>query len=483
MKKKFSIFLLFTLGILLLYAQDTSNVVKLMTKAIRNNDYPRALQIYSIAQEEDYYDMESMDRLLCQVKYFQKDYKGAQELAQKLFDEDENDLITDLIEMIVWSQKKNNDSIIADRITEIIDNTIIPKNILKDLQKFPKEDLKNLNNAISRYILQNNISEKEDILPFNKLQTILYFCRQEYMECYNSGINLVSEDNPNVIYYILGYVRQKRKEYNSAIAFYNIAINQGYTSYDAYLNRAICKGSEAMYESSNLDLDTCLAIDTNYYALFLKGINYNYLQEYKTALYYLNLSLNLNDTFSPTYNYRGIIYANLKEYAFAALDFKLALEMNPKTAYAHNNLGISLEMTGKVEEAIKEYIISTKLEPRFFDAYYNLGRNYTYKREYKKAIKYLSKALELEQQTPDIYYLLGINNARLGKKKEACAFLHQALEMGHTEALEKITSYCEEENKTPENLFGGFEFTPSSSSIKSAPVDTEEDFPQDEDEE
>ncbi|MBQ9311692.1 MAG: tetratricopeptide repeat protein [Bacteroidales bacterium] len=443
MKKNLKYILLFILLCNISFAQDTVDVSRIMKKAVYENDFQRAYKIYSTAKEENYYNMESLERILCQIKYLEKDYENAKYYAQKLYNEDENDFLTDIIQIICWAKKKNNNELIGERIQDILQDGYIPNTILQDMKTFPKSDFKNLSDAVSSYIKDNKITEKEDLYPFRTLLTLLFFCQDNYMQCYNAGIELISENNSDVIYYILGFVREKRHEYNSAIAFYNLSIKKGFKDYDVFLHRAICKGQLSAYESSNKDLDTCLSMDTNYYALFLKGINYNYLQEYKKALYCFNLSLNLNDTFSPTYNYRGIVYANLKEYDFAVLDFRLALKMNPKTAFAHNNLGISLEKTGKVQDAINEYLMSVKMEPDFFDAYYNLGRNYTYQKKYKKAVKYLNSALLLEQQVPDIYYLLGINYAHMEKKEKACSFLQQALSMGHTEAEEKIKSYCE----------------------------------------
>ena len=448
MRKIISILLVLSLCTTV-FSQDSINLARKMRIAVRNNEIPLAKQIYAVALEEDYYDMESLERVMCLVNYLEKDYDNAKQKAQKLFDDGENSLLTDIIQMICWSKSKENDNLLGERIAESLAEPDIPKTILLDLNLFAKDDFKKLNSAIQRYISKNELTEKQELKPFKTIQTLLYFCQENYLQCYNSGIDLITEDNPNVIYYILGFVREKRHEYNSAIAFYNLAIKGGFNNYDAYLHRAICQGSEANYVASNKDLDTCLAIDSNYYALYLKGINHNYLKDYNTALYYLNLSLQLCDTFSDTYNYRGIVYANLKEYQFSELDFRIALQKNPNTPFAHNNLGISLEKIGKIDEAMKEYQTSIKLEPRFFDAYYNLGRIYTNRKEYKKAIKHLEKALYLEQEVSDIYYLLGLNYAFTKKKETACEYLHKALDMGHTEAQGKISSYCEEQTQQP----------------------------------
>lgn len=449
---KFIIYITIVFASLLssIYAQDDLEYKTIMRDAVNRKDYNFALRVYTQAKENDYYDIESLQRIVCEIFYQQKEYDKCLTLCQKLNSEEENSTLTDFIYICVLSKKGAiNDEKIAS-IAKSLGESVLDKNILLQLEKLEKKDIDNVAAAISRFIVKRDLTKTQELRPYKTILTILFFVNEHYTDAYSASIDYLTMDNPHVIYYILGILREKRQEYNSAIGFFTLAIKNGYNHYDAYLQRAICEGHEKDYIASNIDLDTCLMIDSNYYLFYLKGINYNYLDRFEDAMRCLDYSITLNDTFADSYNYRGIVCSNIKEYAFAINDFKRALYLDKHTPFAHNNLGIALEKTGKIEQAIEQYKLSTKYEPYLSDAWYNLGRIYTDRKNTKKALYYLRKANELDPDIPDTYYLMGLNYQFDKKKSQACVMYNEALQLGHTLAQNKIDNYCNKEEPPKE---------------------------------
>ncbi|MBR1625712.1 MAG: tetratricopeptide repeat protein, partial [Bacteroidales bacterium] len=442
MKFSLSYIVVFVVTVCSLIAQEDQDYKIRMRKAVDNSNFNLALQIYAGAEQDDYYDMESLQRMSCECYYSLNELSKAETICKKLYDEEENSNLTDLIYMCILASKGNSND---DKIAEIANKMgeyPLEKTILRQMSLISNKDINRVISAINRYTVSKNIVDKEELKNYKTILTVMYFFNNCYTDAYNSSIDYLTMDNQPVIYYILGILRERRQEYASAISFLSFAIKNGYNHYDAYLQRAICKGYEGEYVSSNKDLDTCIMIDSNYYAFYVKGVNYCHLHLYQDALTNFDYSITLNDSFSESYNYRGIAYTNLKEYEFALRDFKQALYLDKKTEYAHNNLGIAYEQIGRLADAIEEYKLSIKYEPDFEGGYYNLGRIYTDLHLTSKAIKYLTKAAEIDSEISDVYYLLGVNYQEKDEKETACKYFSLALELDHTKAQEKIDNYC-----------------------------------------
>ncbi len=431
------------------FAQENQDYKYLIRQAIDNDNLNYALQLYSFAVEDDYYDLECLQRMTAEIYYRQNNYIKTYEICKKLYNEDETDNLTDLIYMCMLCNGVNkNDSLISEIAKRMGENTL-DKNLLQRIKILSQKDVEKVIATINRRIVKDNVDNTQNIEAYKTILTILFYTNGHYTDAYNTSIDYLTMNNQPIIHYILGILRQKRGEYSSARSFFSLAIKNGYKHYDAFLQCAVCKGYEGDYISANSDLDTCLTIDSNYYVFYLKGINYCHLHDYQTAMINFDYSITLNDTFAESYNYRGIALSNLHEYAFAVIDFKHAIALNKKTPFVHNNLGIALENSGKLTEAMEEYKLSTKYEPYFEGGWYNLGRIYTNFKMISKAIRYLQKAMDINAEIPDIYYLLGVNYQNDNNKKKACEYYNIALEMNHTEVQDKIDNYC---NKNTEEV-------------------------------
>lgn len=430
------------------FAQQTDNYEQAMRRAINNNNLNVALSIYNSAVEEDYYNLSALTNMACEIHYKQNNTDLAINLCKTLYDDDESNNLTDIMYIcLLAKQGSNNDELISNIVQKIGDG-YFDKNILSDLKILQKKDIDKATLAINRCIINDSIKDKDELFAYKNLLTLLYFSNEQYVAAYNSSADISASDNQGVMYYVLGVLSEKRREYASADVYLYMAIKNGYTHHDAYMHRAIAKGWEKDYVESNKLLDTCLMIDTNYYVYFLRGVNFLRMFRYEEALQMLDYSIQLNGTFADAYNYRGIVYGNMALYDFAVMDFKHAISLDNATHYAHNNLGMAYESLGKEKEAVEEYKKSISIEPHFAGGYYNLGRYYTNKRQISKAIKNLERAAELDEDISDSFYLLGVNYQRKNKKDTACEYYTQALEKKHTKAQDKIDNYCNKDQDT-----------------------------------
>lgn len=439
--KAFLIYFVFIFCVIDVFCQDSVNYTTKMNDYILQKDYNNALKIASFAKEDDYFDLASIINLRCKIYFLTNDYENAMKDCQYLIDDGDNTTLSDIIYLAIISKKDSQDAVISS-VNDIVSRK--DTSILSVLSLLSKKDRENIIANIQDYLKNNELS-KQEAKPFKEFLCLLYFKNDNYIESYNNSIDYIEDFDNACLYYVVGIIKSKRKEYTSSIAFFNQSIRKGYNNYDVFLNRAINKGFDKAYTGAISDLDSCILINDNYFPYYLRAINQNYLGNFQGALNDLNATIQKNDTFSNAYNYRGIVYANLKEYSFAIYDFLIAEKLDKTTPFVHNNLGLAYEKTGELSKAIQEYELSVKYEPDYFDAYYNLGRVYTDLKQYFNAIYYLKKASKLNILMPDVYYLLGINYMNEANKKKACKYFHQALNLNHTLAQEKIDSYC---NKT-----------------------------------
>lgn len=82
-----------------------------MEEFVKNKDYDNAFRMLSLAQEDDYYDMESLYRLACKIYYNQKDYDKAEKMCKKLIGEDESTFEVNMIYLSILSKDKKDDKV------------------------------------------------------------------------------------------------------------------------------------------------------------------------------------------------------------------------------------------------------------------------------------------------------------------------------------------------------------------------------------
>jgi len=125
--------------------------------------------------------------------------------------------------------------------------------------------------------------------------------------------------------------------------------------------------------------------------LYLKGIAYSIMENYTTALSFLEESLKKNPNNSFTYSEAGFLYSKINRYEKAVEAYREAVNMNPNDYKAFFGLGIAYTRLNQHQKAIAPLTQCTTINPEFPDAFYNLGLAY-------ETLKQLEKAAEAYQQ-------------------------------------------------------------------------------------
>lgn len=141
-------------------------------------------------------------------------------------------------------------------------------------------------------------------------------------------------------------------------------------------------------------------------AYICRGMAYNTLGNYETAILDFNKAIELNYQNIYAYAHRGIAYNELGKHERAILDFNKAIELDPigvdaVAAYIiYINRGKAYNELGKYERAILDFNKAIEQDPKDFNTYTHRGIAYNGLGKYETAIRDFNKAIELDPQYP-----------------------------------------------------------------------------------
>jgi len=152
-----------------------------------------------------------------------------------------------------------------------------------------------------------------------------------------SPVNVRAYDNLGREYNNLGTVLFSKKNIQSALEMYNMAIAITPNLTPAYNNRGLIYDLQGKID---------LAIDDYIHAIAIDSRN------------------------AEAYANRGMAYGKIKRYDAAIRDLKMAIQINPNNAYAYYNLGTASDLLGRHEQAIECFNMAISLG---LNAYANRG--------------------------------------------------------------------------------------------------------------
>lgn len=181
----------------------------------------------------------------------------------------------------------------------------------------------------------------------------------------------------------LGMQRSKLKDYEGAIAEYDVAIQLDPTNAEAHNNRG------------------------NAYAM---------LEARRDAVADYTEAIRLNPEFALAYYNRGLEKQLDGDIEGAIADYKTALSLpapdtlRPQefTARLHSNLGILYETLGDHASALASFDQAIQLDPRNAPAYYNRGKLHEWSGNYTQAVADYRSVLQLVPDHPQSRYMLGL---------------------------------------------------------------------------
>jgi len=119
----------------------------------------------------------------------------------------------------------------------------------------------------------------------------------------------------------------------------------------------------------------------------------NQLQNYDYLLFYLSLSINLNQKFDEAYFYSAQLYQKLKNYKKAEKNYNKVNKDHKLYLESQKNIAINKSFESKPEEAEKNLIRLLKINGKNKDLLFSVANFYRSSKQFEKAIPYYSKII------------------------------------------------------------------------------------------
>jgi tetratricopeptide (TPR) repeat protein len=166
------------------------------------------------------------------------------------------------------------------------------------------------------------------------------------------------------------------KSYDSAMDYYNKAININAADAEAYTNRGNIYFNTNKMDLAYQDYKKALSINPEYYSAWDNlGALLAMQGKYDSALINLNRALTIKPDYKPAYRNRGLTFMELKRNEEAIRDFEKFLQYQPDDADTYNTIGVCYQRLNKYQESLVPINKAIELNP---NPVFYLNRSYSY---------------------------------------------------------------------------------------------------------
>lgn len=267
---------------------------------------------------------------------------------------------------------------------------------IEELQGLIKEDSSNFQARRELAVLLMDCGFNEEAL-----QHLLYLSK---MFSFDEGI-----------FYNLGIVYEKMKQFSKAREAYEKAIDIEPESMDAIYNLGLVYTELKEYDKAVdcfkqvIESDN---MDSNSY--FNLGLIYFKQKDYLNAIEYFQKTIDINDEDIYAHFYIGNIYKELGDKDSAKEEFEKVINLSPDYSWAYFNIAVIDYEDGNIveaEENLKKTIDLNKMDE---EAYKILIKILLKNEEYEDANKYAKMRIEYCSETGDADYLLAQTYKSMG---------------------------------------------------------------------
>ncbi len=191
----------------------------------------------------------------------------------------------------------------------------------------------------------------------------------------------------------LGELKAARKDWDEALAYYNISMKLDPKNPANYIRRSI------VYRN--------------------KG-------EIKKALSDIDEAIRLNPDLAIAYFNRGILKTDSGDIDGAVSDFTRCIEMMPDYLTAYYKRGLVYEKKSDYKRAVKDYNTVLKKKPLHFGSLFQRGLIHARYKRYNLAIKDLTAAAAVEPRNGAVQYNIGVVMEEIGNYEEAKKYFDKA---------------------------------------------------------
>jgi tetratricopeptide (TPR) repeat protein len=180
--------------------------------------------------------------------------------------------------------------------------------------------------------------------------------------------------DPAVDYNTRGVERDKKGEYDRAIADFNRAIRLDPNDAVAYSNRGNTWNNEKEYDQAIADCNQAIRLDPDFVLAYInRSCAWNGKKEYDRAIADCNQAIKLDPDNALAYNNRGSAWYDKKEYDRAIADCDQAIKLDPHRALAYYNRGGAWCAKKEYARAVVDCNQAIKLDPNYANTYARLA--------------------------------------------------------------------------------------------------------------
>ena len=170
------------------------------------------------------------------------------------------------------------------------------------------------------------------------------------------------------------------------------------------------------------------------YAQNIVGIYFSNKDDYDSAIYFANLSIDINSRNPSNYSFlsgsyyeRARITENQDDYNKSLDILNKGLEIDPENNMLLTDKALFYYYQNQYEYAINQFLNILKLYPDDIGPNYYLGKIYNIKNEYKEAIKYLTREIIIDPDDPIAYIERGLLYQKIEKYNKALYDFNKAI--------------------------------------------------------
>lgn len=233
-----------------------------------------------------------------------------------------------------------------------------------------------------------------DEIKFKRDLAYAYLENQELEKAEDLYLEIIKTDAAGADYLNLAKIKEKQKELNKAVEYYESALELNSSQSSLYLNL---------------------------------GNLYQELNNYNSAVSIFNQGIKIKKDFVPYYIGLGESYIELENYAEAQTALERAVEINENSYYGYYLLANVEKEKGNLNEALNYYSQSLKYNPDYVEAYLAEGIIHLEREESYRAISRFSLAVEKNPDYAESRYYLARAYYQSDMLEAARAELRRAL--------------------------------------------------------
>jgi tetratricopeptide (TPR) repeat protein len=223
----------------------------------------------------------------------------------------------------------------------------------------------------------------------------------EALEDFHTAIALEPDAD---LYFRRGVVHAEQRDFNSAFADFDEAIERDPQLALAYLNRGLVSVIVGKFEDAARDADLALEIDPSLTrARFLRGVAHGKLGRHDLAVGDFDVVLEEDPENARAHNHRGLAFAAEGKFDEAIAAYDEAIRLCPDLWAAYFNRGIAHHLEGDHDGAIAAFTDFVENRPQYAPAYHQRGLAYLAKKEFDAAIADFTSAFQLDPNLTEAY--------------------------------------------------------------------------------